>query len=262
MNKQEIIDKIIQKKEFSQLPEKDVALAFENFDKERYTDEEKVKLTRDLLRKAFSAFTSKKILSLKDKSPEWILRKHLSTRERLPYYEKIYGRILNLNKLGEQLSIIDLGAGINGFSYNYFGRLKYNVNYTAVEGIGQLVELTNNYFTKNGISGKAFHLSLFELEKIKSLIEKQKNPKVVFLFKTLDSLEMLKRDYSKKLLLEIVPLADIIAVSFATKSMVKRVKFKAKRNWIIDFIKENFKVLDDFEIGGERYIVFCRSKSP
>ena len=76
------------------------------------------------------------------------------------------------------------------------------------------------------------------------------------MFKTLDSLEMLQRDYSKKLLLEIVPLVDRIVVSFATKSFVKRTRFKAKRKWIIDFIEDNFEVLDDFELGGERYVVF------
>ena len=74
----------------------------------------------------------------------------------------------------------------------------------------------------------------------------------------LDSLETLKRDYSKKLLLEIIPLAEKIVISFATESMVKRRKFHAKRNWIIDFVKERFKIIDDFELGGERYVIFRR----
>ena len=60
MNKIELIKKIIMKKEFSQLPEKDVVLAFEKFNMEKYSDEEKVKLTRNLLRKVFSSFTSRK----------------------------------------------------------------------------------------------------------------------------------------------------------------------------------------------------------
>jgi len=269
MNRKQIIEKIIQKKEFSQLPEKDVELAFLHFDKERYADEEKVKLTRDLLRKVFSAFASQKILSPKNKNVDWILRKHLSTkermnvqhsskdgqmRERLPYYDEIYERILK--GIGKKITILDLGAGVNGFSYNHFKKLNLDVNYISVEAVGQLVDLTNRYFNAEKINGKAFHFSLFELEKIKKLVLKQKKPRVIFLLKTLDSLEMMKRDYSKELLLNLVPLCERMIVSFATRSMIKRKKFHAKRNWIVDFIKENFEIKDDFEIGGERYIVF------
>ena len=76
------------------------------------------------------------------------------------------------------------------------------------------------------------------------------------MLKAIDSLEMLERDYSRKLLLEIAPLSEKIVISFATGSMIKKTKFRAKRNWIIDFIKEHFELLDDFEIGGERYVVF------
>lgn len=254
MNKKELIEKIILKKEFSQLPEKDIILAFEKFDKDRYSDEEKFKLTRDLLRKVFSAFTSRKILSLRDKNEEWILKKHLSTRERLPYYEKIYSRIFK--NFGKDICVIDLGAGVNGFSYNYFKKIKFNVNYIAIEAVGQLVNLMNKYFENKKLNANSIHLSLFEIQKLKKIIKKTKKPRIVFLFKAIDSLEMMERNYSKKLISEIFPLVDEIVLSFATRSMIKRKKFKVRRNWIMNFIKENFKILDDFEIGDERYIIF------
>ena len=285
LSRQEILKKIKEKKEFSQLPEKDVEIAFSKFERRETTDEDKVKLTRDLLRKVFSVFTSLKILSLKNKdeifsgkkylrtlknrSEEWILRKHVSTRERmnilrsskrgqtrerLSYYPEIYKRILK--DLDKKINIIDLGAGINGFSYKYFKKLRFDVNYIGVEAIGQLVDLMNFYFKKEKLKGNAVHLSLFELEKIKKLIKEQKGQKVIFLFKTLDSLEMLERDYSIKLLNEIVPLADRVIVSFATRSIATRERFKVERSWIIKFIKDNFKILNDFEISGERYISF------
>ena len=88
------------------------------------------------------------------------------------------------------------------------------------------------------------------------MVEKVKILRIIFLFKVLDSLEMLERDYSKKLLKEIAPLADKVVISFATRSMIKRKRFLVNRNWILDFIKENFEILDDFEIGGERYLCF------
>src|SRR3989338_5186537 len=111
MDKEEIIKKIIAKKELSKLPETDVKSAFSRFNKENILDEDKIRLTRELLHKVFSSFTSQKLLSPKNKDAEWILRKHLSTRERLPYYNEIYSIILK--KFNDRVSIIDLGAGIN-----------------------------------------------------------------------------------------------------------------------------------------------------
>ncbi len=250
-----VLEKIHEKREFSQIPEKDIEMAFSHFEKRQASEEEKIKLTRELLRKIFSAFISKKLLSLKNKEPEWILRKHISTRERLPYYKKIYERIFRNYK---QASVVDLGAGINGFSYKFFKQSGINVNYTAVESVGQLTELMNYYFEKNRINGRAIHLSLLEKEKAKEIIEKTKKPRIIFLFKVIDALESLKENYSKELIKEIVPLADKIVVSFATKSLGNREKFRAKRNWIVDFVKENFNISDGFEIGGERYLIFSK----
>ena len=248
--RKEIYEKITNKRDFSQLPKKDVEKAYSLFERRQVSEEEKIRLTRDHLRKVFSAFISKKILSLKDKEPEWILRKHISTRERLPYYNELYSRLL---KNFKKITIIDLGAGINGFSFDFFKR---KVTYIGIEAVGQLVSLMNYYFEKKVLKARAIHLSLFNLEKIKDFIKKSKKPRIVFLFKTLDSLEMLEKDFSKKLLEEITPLVNRIVVSFATRSLIKKTKFKVKRKWIVDFIQENFKVIDDFELGGERYIVF------
>ena len=257
MDKKELIEKIIQKKEFSQLREKDVLIAFEHFDFEKYSDEEKIKLTRNLLRKVFSAFFSRKIFSEKffeKKTAEDILRKHLSTRERMPFYKEIYGRVFS--NIGKNASVIDLGAGINGLSYSHFKNIGANVEYTGVESINQVVSLLNHYFTKKHILAKYFHLSLFELEGIKELIQKTKKPRVIFLLKVIDSLEMMERNYSKKLISEIISLSDLIVISFATESMLKRKKFYAERKWLVQFVNDNFKVIDEFEFGGEKYIIF------
>lgn len=75
MNKQ-IYEKIVNKKEFSQLPKKDVEKVYSLFDKKDFIDEEKIKKTRDLLRKVYFAFGSLKLLNsniLKKKSVEEIL---------------------------------------------------------------------------------------------------------------------------------------------------------------------------------------------
>jgi len=249
------IDEIRKKREFSELPLIDIELAYSKFEKKQVSDEEKIRLTKELLRKIFSAFVSKKLLSLKNKDEEWILRKHMSTRERLPHYAEIYKKIFKDYK---KASVIDLGAGINGFSYSFFKKSGINVDYTAIESVGQLVDLMNFYFKKEKITGKAVHLSLFDKKKVLELISREKFPRVVLLFKIIDALESLKRDYSMELISDVAQIVERLVLSFPTKSLGSRERFHAKRNWIINFLKNNFKILDDFEISGERYIVFAR----
>ncbi|MBI2043485.1 hypothetical protein HYT25_03800 [Candidatus Pacearchaeota archaeon] len=283
--------KIIAKKEFSQLPKKDVLMALEKFEKKNLNDWQKIKMTRGFLRKIYSSFSSRKVFSTKGKNVEWYLMKHKSSKERFPYYNEIYERIFP--KRGK-FSIVDLGAGINGLrflinlsrlptpdhlatpltyglsreiarppqgknvnEYTFSKKMTSRIiNYIGVEAIGQFVELMNGFFKKNKKNWNAIHASLFELEKVGELIKKQKKPRIILLLKVIDSLEVMKRDYSKILIKEIAPLSDRIVVSFATRSLGMRKKFSAQRAWILKFIAENFEILDDFEIGGERYVVF------
>ena len=250
MKEGEVLTKIKSKRDFSKLPEKDIFLAYSKFARRDCSEEEKIRLTRDLLRKIYSAFVSTKLLNIKDKDATWFLRKHLSTKERLPFYTKVYSKIFSEVK---NCSVLDLGAGINGLSYGFFPK-KVKVDYIAIEAVGQLVELMEVYFKKNNFNAKAIHGSLFELDNVKKILNQTKSPKIVFLLKVLDSLEMMEPDYSKLLLKEIAPLCDRVVVSFATRSMIKRERFKVNRKWIVNFIKENFELLDDFEMGNERYL--------
>jgi len=247
----EIYNKIIKRKQFSKLRKIDVELAWKHFEKRQTTIEDKIKLTRDLLGKSFAMFTSKRFLKIKDFEEDWILKRHASTRERFGNYEEIYKKLTK--GLRKEITVLDLGCGVNGFSHNYFPK---GTSYFGVESIGQLVDLQNHYFKKNNFKGKFFHKSLFEINDVKKIIKQIKGSKLIFLFKVIDSLEMLEKNYSKKLLEELTPLVERVVVSFATRSLLKKTRFKTTRNWIYHFIKEKFKIVEDFEIGNERYVVF------
>lgn len=247
-----ILNKIMEKREFSELPRMDVEKTFSKFSNRQVSDKEKVRLTREHLHKVFSAFGSKKLLSPKNKTPEWFLRKHLSTRERIGFYEKIYSRLI-----GKEKVVFDLGSGINGFSYEHFPK---KVKYISFEAVGQWVDLMNEYFKENKFDAIAIHKSLFDLDSIKLLIDKERGQKIIFLFKVLDSLEMAESDYSKKLLKEVTPLASKVVVSFPTESMIRRKRFRSNRRWIVEFIKDNFELIEDFKLGSERFIVFSKKK--
>ncbi len=257
----DVYGKIVKKKEFSEIPFEDVERIWNTFNGKNLLDEEKIKKVRDLLRIVYSGFGVRKILVWKNKSAEEILKKHLSTRERYSHYLDIYERLLNGINKNKQVSIIDLGCGVNGFSYGFFKELGYSVNYIGIEALGQLVNITNLFFKANKIRGIVYHKSLFEKEKVIEIINKAKKPKVIFMFKVIDALETLERDYTLKLLESIKnSSADKIVISFATESWIKRKKFFVQRTWLINFIKDNFKILDDFEISGERYLVFAKQQ--
>ena len=181
MDKRQIVKKVMEKQELKEIPIEDAEMALALCFKKNGSDEENIECTREILHNAYGAFGSRKLLvvSRKEKEPEWILRKHLSTRERLPHYKDIYKRILGKFKG----TIFDLGAGVNGFSIGFIPENRY----IGIEGIGQLVNLMNNYFKKQRYNARAIHLSLFELEKVKDLIKKEKGKKIIFLFKVLDS---------------------------------------------------------------------------
>ncbi len=231
--KKQVYEKIISKKEFSDLPKNDVEMIYSVFDKKDLIEEEKIKNTRDLLRKVYFAFGSLKLLNpeiLKKKTVEEILKKHISTKERFIFYEKLYGRLLKDFK-GKFFSIIDLGAGINGLSYGFLKHYSPGgPGYIGFEAVGQLVDLMNDFFTgKYENKAIAVRGSLFDLEDVKEFVELKARPRIVFLFKTIDSLEMVERNYSKKLLKEIVPLVEKVVVSFATKSLVSKRNFRVRR---------------------------------
>lgn len=257
---QRIFEGVISKREFSQLPKKDVEIAISHFIKRQVGEEEKIRLVRELLHKVFSSFLSGKLLSPKNKSEEWILRKHLSTRERLPYMKEVYSRIFSFleKKSNKKVNVIDLGCGINGFSVKIIKEVSFLNKYYGIESVGQLVESTNKYFKENKINGEVLHESLFNLAKIESLLDKIEKPRVIFLFKVIDPLETLENNYSKKLISSLIERAEIIVISFATESMIRRVRFNRKGDWLISFLEKNYSILDSFERGGEKYICFTK----
>ena len=255
----ELIDWIMKKPQYAELPRKDVETVFKQFKRQNYGDEELKKLVREKLRMLYSSFSGKKLFLWKGKSSDDILKKHLSTRERYEHYGEIYTRILK--KLPEKISVIDLGAGVNGFSYRYFKKFGFTVDYAGVEAIGQLADLSKEYFEREKLKAKSYHGSLFDLELLKEVYKKTKKPRVVFLLKVVDALEAVERNYSLKLISYLFEECDVdrIIISFATASMFRKKKFYINRNWLTDFLQEKYQIIDDFELGYERYYVVDRS---
>ncbi|MFH1770880.1 MAG: hypothetical protein ABH828_04990 [archaeon] len=174
-----------------------------------------------------------------------LLRMHISTKERLPYYKEIYEQIFKIT--GKQKIILDLACGLNPLSYNFLG---YKPKYIASDIAKKDLEFIQSFFSKNKIDGKSVKIDLVTEQK---KIEKIKSD-ICFLFKALDSLETRKRHISKELIEKIT--AKWIVISFSKASLGgNRNIAKNKRSWVTNFLKKKGFLYREFEVANEFFFV-------
>ncbi len=239
------------KREFSGLPDSIVSRAVGLVDGD-------VKMARALLRKYFGVFLTNRVLRfagsrVAGRGSREILDLHMSSRKR--DYGKFYEEIFSV--VGDAGSVIDLGCGVNGFSYKY---LPDGVSYVGIEAVGQLVGLMNNYFKFEDFDGKVFHSDLFDVERVKKILRVAEKPRVVFMFQVVDALEGMEKNFSKKFILEIAKECEWIVLTLSTESLGGRKKFVVQRKWMLDFLVENFLVEKNFVSRGERIIILKNKK--
>lgn len=241
----ELINLVKQKKEFSELPDSIVILALEK-------SKSDVKKAREILRKYFGVFLTNKVIK---GMGEEVLSSHISTRNR--DYKGLYAKILN----GDEKTILDLGCGVNGFSYKFFG---LDVAYIGFEASGQVVRNTNNYFKDRGFEkAHVFHKDLFDKSFILDIIKQVPEPRTLFLFNVVDALEFFKRDYSKDLLLGlkgVIGVDDRLVLSFPIQSLSGKTVFKVERKWLLDFVNDNFQTVEEFVMSYERFLIIKNKK--
>ncbi len=244
----EELNQVKKKKEFSYLPDSLIERAL-------ILSKKDIKKCRAILRKYFLVFSTNKVLKIND---ERILKSHFSSKNR--DYPFFYNKIFEKNK--NFSNILDLGSGINSFSYLFLKEILGEVNYICIEAEERIVQKTNDFFNKKGfLKARAIQEDLFNLGKIEEIISSLNSPTAIFLFQVIDALEFFERDYSKKLLLMIknqINEKDLIVISMPTKTISKKKSFEAKRTWLKLFLEENFFV-EDFFLGDER-IFKCRKK--
>jgi len=244
MENKNLVEQVKKKKEFSQIMDSVVLRAIQKVGRD-------VKDVRALLRKYFGVFLTNKIIK---GVGEEVLKGHISSRNR--DYEELYGKILD----GGEKTIIDFGCGVNGFSYKYLKKVLPGVRYVGVEVVGQLVDNMNKYFVVEGFNAVAIQKDLFYVDCMKELLSKQEKPRVVFLFQVIDALESFEKDFSKKFLSSVAEECEKIVLSFPVQSLSGKTVFKVKRQWLLDFLDENFEILDRFTTGGEQFLILKNKK--
>ncbi len=233
----DLVGEVKKKKEFSGVPDSVVGRAL-------CESKDDVKEARALLRKYFGVFLTNRVLHKSGNK----LDVHISSKKR--DYGEFYGEIFS--GIRDVKSIVDLGCGVNGFSYEFLPR---GVSYVGVEAAGQLVDQMNIFFKDNYFDGRAICGDLFDLDLVRGILEKAKCPRVVFLFQVVDALENMERNFSLKLIGEIMKNCEVLVLSLPLVSLGGGKKFAVKRKWLMDFLAENYNVLRDFEMFGERILV-------
>lgn len=166
-----------------------------------------------------------------------ILETHRSTNERLSIYPILYKDIFQITK--QPLSILDLGCGINPFSYPWM-KLK-DIKYIAVELNLEDLKLIQDYFKLKKINGLILPINLVkDYSKLNEF-----NVDICFMFKLLDSLENIQKNITKNLIQNIN--AKYIIASFSTKSVGGKIMKNIRRHWFEYIVKDlgfNFKILE------------------
>lgn len=237
-----LIEEVKKKKEFSRLPGSIV-------DRVLMESGDDVKEARKLLRKYFGVFLTNRVLRGKGD----LLKVHLSSKKR--NYERFYGEIFS--DIGKVKSVVDLGCGVNGFSYEF---LPKGVEYVGIDASGQVVDHVNKYFKKGGFDGRAVVGDLFDIDLILDKLKNTREPRVVFMFQVVDALESMKRDFSKKLISVVMGECEYLVISLPTISLGGRKRFDVSRRWLVDFLVVEFVVVKDFEMFGERVLIVGKGK--
>lgn len=177
---------------------------------------------------------------LKNNNVRELLATHQSTKERLPYYNKIYKELFNIV---QPKIILDIGCGLNPVSYEL---MKISPEYFCCDISSKDMDFLNRFFEKNNIKGSAFSVDAVnnEPELLKKVSEIK--PDTIFMFKLLDTLETIKRHHTKKLLPKLAEHTNNLIVSFATISLGGGKKIpESRRTW---FEKYLAKIEWEYEI--------------
>ncbi|NPE27201.1 methyltransferase domain-containing protein [Methanococcoides sp. SA1] len=267
-----LVEEVKKKKEFSGLPDSVVRRALDK-------SGDDIKEARKWLRKYFGVFLTNRVLKGKDE----MLKVHMSSKKRdyKNFYTEIFEEFRSFGvsgfripqKTGEsatpavscghlankgdkdKLRVLDLGCGVNGFSYEY---LPCGTKYVGVEAAGQLVDQMNLFFEENGFDGEAVKGDLMDLDFVEDILEKGKFD-VCFLFQVVDALESIERNFSLKLISLIMEKVSCLVISVPLVSLGGRKKFAVQRKWLMDYLRSEFVVEKDFEMFGERIIVVGKS---
>ncbi len=256
----EIIEEIKKKKEYKYIDDSLIEFLIKEF-KDNIDSKNLIKNIRRILHelvgiyevigkedvfKKFFKKLDKKEITFNDVNK--ILSLSISTRERIPYYRKIYDEIFKIvNK--DKVKILDLACGLNPFSIFYIlDKVKL---YVAVDISVNIVNQVNELLTK---LNKGYSKVVNLLNELNEELTKV-NYDLVFLWKTAPLLEKVKKGAVRRLLEEIN--YEYFVISFSKKTLgLRRFRKKDWERWLRKILEETkLTIIHKFEIPNEKFFI-------
>ncbi len=250
-----LLDEIKDKKEYRGLSDDFVARVVTPLTHEynMYDPKEKKKLLKDVrarLRELYGAFLvpgydrrKKYLAAMKSyddiEKCQRILSLHVSSKERLPFYQKLYTK---LQGMIHYKTILDLGCGMNVFSRPWMG----HVEYYGIDVNKDDIDFCNAYMEKFQLVGGVRWGDVLSFD---TFVKTD----VCFMFKILEGMEALDRGSTEKLLKKVT--SPYIVVSFATRSLGGGKVISGRR---LKWFEQIVPVHEKFTMGTEVYYVFKR----
>ncbi len=224
------------------------------FDDRSSERKELVKMVRRELREVYGVFFTNPLSEsererIRDNPSDGNLvetmKRHLSTRERLPQYPYLYDHMSSW--FGSYESIIDIGCGYNPLSIPVFNQGKsvqiIDISRDELEFLESILNQRKIAVNKEiiDVSNQENFSKMFKSGEIR---DESGSYDVAFCFKLLDSLETKNRGISSQLLQSLQDHTTRgIVVSFARRTVSGRNTIDAERDWFYDALED----LDRFE---------------
>jgi 16S RNA G1207 methylase RsmC len=254
-NKDKILDEIIKSNKYNKINEDVINRVIDSEISKYKNDKLIIKEVKNKLHQIHGIYldvsSNKKVkLLLEENKSNEVLKLHMSTLERLGFYEEFYESIFKITGIPD--SILDLACGYNPFSIKYMN-LNKGFNYYAYDINEETNELINLFFKENNYSGISKTLDL-------TISIPNEKVDIAFLFKFIPLVEQQNKNFSEELLNKIN--AEYIVISFPTKSVTGRNvgmvdNYKKLFNSII---KNNFIIVEELLFSNELVFIIKKNR--
>ncbi|MDD9953934.1 MAG: hypothetical protein OXR66_06375 [Candidatus Woesearchaeota archaeon] len=177
-----------------------------------------------------------------------VLETHISTRERIPYFDMIYKELVD--RIPAPRTLLDLGCGLNPLSYSYMKKHGWTPSIVGVDISAADMDFLSDAMLQLNIPGKTIAADLVKQADVLDAVDAE----VTFVLKLLDTLEEAERHVSYKLFEHIH--SKWIVVSFATKSLGgKKNISSAGRTWFERLLHRKELSWETFSVPNELFYV-------
>lgn len=211
-----------------------------------------LKSVRKDLREIYGVFQVAKRHKVTEENLHDVLSTHISTRERLPFYDLIYKELSN--RIPAPKVLLDLGCGLNPLTYQWMRRHGWAPFIIGVDISKADMQFLGEAMEHMGIPGKTHALDITqsygELANIAA--------DVTLVLKLVDTLESIERHVTRRIL-DYLP-SKWIVVSFATRSLggKKRIPMKG-RGWFERVLQRKKLRFTTFSVENEFFYIIDKS---